>query len=102
MLRPERPPSAAQKPIGAPWGNNQVFQRLPNFRRSKKQPGQLDRALPWREGDNRLFLEVVTWPSQPDSSGKNSGSENRRFPSPTGGKHPAAERESGLEKHREA
>jgi len=59
MLRPEDSPYAAQGPIGAPWGNNPGFQRSPKFRRSKKQPGPLDRALPWREGDNRLFPEVV-------------------------------------------
>jgi hypothetical protein len=59
MLRPEDSPYAAQGPIGAPWGNNPGFQRSPKFRRSSKQPGALDRALPWREGNDRLFPEVV-------------------------------------------
>ena len=59
MLHPEESPFAAMGPIGAPWGNNPGFQRSPQFRRSKKQPGLLDRALPWRDGDCRLFPEVV-------------------------------------------
>lgn len=59
MLRPEDSPYAVEGPIGAPWGNNPGFQRSPKFRRSKKPPGPLDRALPWREGDTRLFPEVV-------------------------------------------
>lgn len=59
MLRPEESPFAAQGPVGAPWGNNPGFQRSPQFRRSKKPPGPLERPLPWREGDNRLFPEVA-------------------------------------------
>jgi hypothetical protein len=59
MLRPEDSPFAAQGPLGAPWGNNPGFQRSPKFRRSKKPPGPLDRPLPWREGDHRLFPEVI-------------------------------------------
>ncbi len=59
MLHPEDSPFAAMGPIGAPWGNNPGFQRSPKFRRSKKEPAALDRALPWREGDHRLRPEVM-------------------------------------------
>lgn len=59
MLRTEDSPFAIEGPIGAPWGNNPGFQHSPKFRRSKKPPGPLDRALPWRDGNNRLFPEVI-------------------------------------------
>jgi len=58
MMHPENSPYACVGPFGAHSGNNPGFQRSPHFRASDRQPGALDRPLPWREDGFGLKPEV--------------------------------------------